>query len=69
MTVAEMTEKMDAPELMEWLAYFTLQDEDKYKEVSMQIEAEKSDFYHATKMRQFLNSIRPSKTKKTNGAD
>lgn len=64
-----MTEKMDAPELMEWLAYYTLQDEDKFKEVSAKVEAEKSDFYHADKMRQFLSSLAPLKTKKINGTD
>jgi len=61
MTVAEMAKKMDASEMMEWVAYFKLQDPEEARRIYDIVESEKSDAYHADKMRAFLQTIRPGK--------
>jgi hypothetical protein len=61
MTVAEIGDKMDASELMEWVAYFKIQDPEEANRINDIVESEKSDEYHADKMRAFLNTIRPGK--------
>lgn len=63
MTVRELSEKMDAQELMEWVAYYKLQDEDELKRLTLEVESTKSIQYHADNMRNFLGALQPTKIK------
>jgi hypothetical protein len=62
MTVKELSEKMDAVELMEWLAYFKLKDKEEFDRLHLEIEKTKSDEYHANKLRDFLIALSPMAT-------
>lgn len=59
MTVSELGEKMDAAELMEWAAYFRLQNEAGAREVQALVDEERSMDEKASLIRSFLSSLRP----------
>lgn len=62
MTVRELTTKMDASELMEWVAFFQLEDEDVATRYKNEVELEKPMEERAVGIRQFLSTIRPNKS-------
>jgi len=62
MTVNELSEKMDAIELMEWLAYYKLKDEKEFERLQLEIDKSKSDEYHANKLRDFFTTLSPMAT-------
>lgn len=61
MTVKELSEKMDAVELMEWLAYYKLKDDKEFERLTLEIDKTKSDEHHANRLREFFNSLAPKK--------
>lgn len=61
MTVATLSNTMDAVEFMEWIAFYSLMDKDVYEKLNNAVEDEKGAAYAAAKMREFLGSLKPTK--------
>ena len=62
MTVRELGERMDAPELMEWLAYYKLKDEKEMERLNLELQQEKSDAERAESLRNFFMALTPNAT-------
>lgn len=56
MTVSELGERMDASELMEWVAYYNTQDEESIAKIQAQIDEEASENEKLDKLRNFLST-------------
>lgn len=56
MTVREMGDRMDASELMEWVAYYNTQDEESVAKIQLKIDSEASEQEKLDKFRAFLNT-------------
>ena len=61
MPVGELSRKMSAAELMEWAAYFKLQDEAGLKEIQLKIAEERTAEETSDLLRAFFSTIRPTK--------
>lgn len=59
MTVRQLCVTMDASELMEWAAYFKLQDKDNLAMYEAQIRDEQNNETKNNALRAFLSLVRP----------
>jgi hypothetical protein len=64
MTVTQLGQVMDAPEFMEWMAYFTAQNPEEVIRLNNQISSEQDILYHQNQMRNFFSQLT---SKKRNG--
>jgi hypothetical protein len=57
MTLRQLGQEMDAPEFMEWMAYYMIKDEKEVTRLNNQIASEKDVLYHQQQMRSFFQNL------------
>jgi len=62
MTMKEIGQRMDAKELMEWMAYFMILDEKEVTRLNQEIINDNDAAYHDSQLRSFFKSLTKKKS-------
>lgn len=57
MTVGQLGQVMDAPEFMEWMAFYMIKDDKEVERLNHQISSEDDIKHHQDQMRKFFSNL------------